>query len=110
MQQFERDHERLQQAVEKLEGELATARQAQDALDDQKQENVRAYTQVSRIKRSRFPPSCLTAVAEGDDRQTSVRDRRDAFGRSEVWIPRGWAELHLAYEVARRNNQSKHRA
>lgn len=41
MQHFERDHERLQQAVEKLEGELATARQAQDALDDQKQENVR---------------------------------------------------------------------
>lgn len=41
VQYFERDHQRLQQAVEKLEGELAAARHAQDALDDQKQENVR---------------------------------------------------------------------
>jgi phage shock protein A len=58
VQQFERDHERLQQAVEKLEGELAAARQAQDALDDQKQENVRAYSYTSRTKRSQFLPPC----------------------------------------------------
>ena len=40
VQQFERDRELLQQAITKLEEDLAVARRAQDTLDDQKQENV----------------------------------------------------------------------
>ncbi|GAA5964194.1 hypothetical protein JCM8115_002823 [Rhodotorula mucilaginosa] len=50
VQQFERDHERLQQAVEKLEGELAAARQAQDALDDQKQENLLLKETIDKLR------------------------------------------------------------
>lgn len=40
IQQFERDRELLQQAVNKLEEDLVVARRAQDSLDEQKQENV----------------------------------------------------------------------
>lgn len=40
VQQFERDRELLQQAIARLEVDLADARRAQDSLDDQKQENV----------------------------------------------------------------------
>lgn len=41
VQQFEHDRELLQQAITRLEADLADARRAQDSLDDQKQENVR---------------------------------------------------------------------
>lgn len=41
VQQFEHDRELLQQAIARLEADLADARRAQDSLDDQKQENVR---------------------------------------------------------------------
>ncbi|GAA5873102.1 hypothetical protein JCM3774_000342 [Rhodotorula dairenensis] len=50
VQEFERDHQRLQQAVEKLEGELAAARQAQDALDDQKQENLMLKETIDKLR------------------------------------------------------------
>ncbi|GAA6022195.1 hypothetical protein JCM8202_000149 [Rhodotorula sphaerocarpa] len=50
VQQFERDRELLQQAISKLEGELETARQAEDALDDQKQENLLLKETIDKLR------------------------------------------------------------
>ncbi|GAA5980846.1 hypothetical protein JCM10908_003889 [Rhodotorula pacifica] len=50
VQQFERDHDRLQQAVDKLESELASARQAQDALENQKQENLLLKETIDKLR------------------------------------------------------------
>ncbi|GAA6007272.1 hypothetical protein JCM11491_003069 [Sporobolomyces phaffii] len=50
VQQFERDRDMLQQGINKLEGDLEDARKAQDALDDQKQENLVLKETIDRLR------------------------------------------------------------
>ncbi|BGP36461.1 hypothetical protein JCM10449v2_000362 [Rhodotorula kratochvilovae] len=50
VQQFERDRELLQQAITKLEEDLAVARRAQDTLDDQKQENLLLKETIDKLR------------------------------------------------------------
>ncbi|GAA5821042.1 hypothetical protein JCM10212_006521 [Sporobolomyces blumeae] len=50
VQQFERDRDMLQQAINKLEEDLEVARQAQDTLDDQKQENLLLKETIDRLR------------------------------------------------------------
>ncbi|TNY17193.1 hypothetical protein DMC30DRAFT_137154 [Rhodotorula diobovata] len=50
VQQFERDRELLQQAIARLEVDLADARRAQDSLDDQKQENLLLKETIDQLR------------------------------------------------------------
>ncbi|BGO94729.1 hypothetical protein NBRC10512_007324 [Rhodotorula toruloides] len=50
IQQFERDRELLQQAVNKLEEDLVVARRAQDSLDEQKQENLLLKETIDKLR------------------------------------------------------------
>ncbi|ORY75655.1 hypothetical protein BCR35DRAFT_267831, partial [Leucosporidium creatinivorum] len=50
VQQFERDRELLQGAINKLENDLVVARRAQDSLDDQKQENLVLKETIDRLR------------------------------------------------------------
>ncbi|GAA5901626.1 hypothetical protein JCM8208_001560 [Rhodotorula glutinis] len=50
VQQFEHDREMLQQAIARLEADLADARRAQDSLDDQKQENLLLKETVDKLR------------------------------------------------------------
>lgn len=63
IQQFERDRELLQQAVNKLEEDLVVARRAQDSLDEQKQENVSCALICDPI----LADLVFIAPAQGDD-------------------------------------------
>ncbi|GAA5837378.1 hypothetical protein JCM9279_005668 [Rhodotorula babjevae] len=50
VQQFEHDRELLQQAIARLEADLADARRAQDSLDDQKQENLLLKETIDKLR------------------------------------------------------------
>ncbi|GAA6035917.1 hypothetical protein JCM8097_005162 [Rhodosporidiobolus ruineniae] len=50
VQQFERDRDLLQQHINKLEADLNIARQAQDSLDDQKQENLLLKETIDKLR------------------------------------------------------------
>ncbi|GAA5922288.1 uncharacterized protein JCM15063_003247 [Sporobolomyces koalae] len=50
IQHFERDRELLQQGINKLEEDLEVARKAQDALDEQKQENLVLKETIDRLR------------------------------------------------------------
>ncbi|GAA5992429.1 hypothetical protein JCM11641_002904 [Rhodosporidiobolus odoratus] len=50
VQQFDRDRDLLQQAINKLEEDLGTARRAQDSLDDQKQENLLLKETIDKLR------------------------------------------------------------